>query len=354
MTFLRVPDGGVQPQALADARGNVHLIYFRGERAGAGDLFYVRRERGNQRFSDPIRVNSRADSAIATGTVRGGQIALGEAGRVHVCWNGAGGGSPKAMFYSRMNDAGTAFEEQRNLMQVSAGLDGGGTVAADSGGNVYVAWHAVKKGERGEEKQKVWVARSTDEGLTFAKETPAWKKPTGACSCCSMRALASARSVAILYRSATNGVNRDIYLLASRDKGASFRGTLLHKWKLAACPMSTMALAEGPGMLVAAWETEGQIFFARIDPDSMIPSMTRRAPGAGGGRKHPALAFNARRDMILVWTEGTGWQRGGALAWQVFDKAGLPTDVRGRVEGGIPAWGLPAVVETEGGFTIIH
>jgi hypothetical protein len=58
--------------------------------------------------------------------------------------------------------------------------------------------------------------------------------------------------------------------------------------------------------------------------------------------------------MILIWTEGTGWQQGGALAWQVFDKSGKPTEQQGRVEGAIPVWGLPAVVSTEVGFAIIH
>jgi hypothetical protein len=47
---------------------------------------YVRREGG----SSPIRsVNGQEGSAIATGTIRGGHIALGKNGRVHVGWNGS-------------------------------------------------------------------------------------------------------------------------------------------------------------------------------------------------------------------------------------------------------------------------
>src|SRR5262249_26643442 len=112
--------------------------------------------------------------------------------------------------------------------------DGGGTVAADDAGNVYVAWHALKTGgARGEENRRVWVARSADEGKTFSKGAPAWAQATGACACCSMHAFADSKgSVYILYRSANAGVNRDIYLLSSSDKGKSFRGALLHKWKV--------------------------------------------------------------------------------------------------------------------------
>ena len=78
-------------------------------------------------------------------------------------------------------------------------------------------------------------------------------------------------------------------------------------------------------------------------------------PGGGGGRKHPAVAGNAEGETILVWAEGTGWKRGGDLAWQVFDRSGRPTDEKGRVEGGVPVWGLATVVaRPDGGFTIIR
>jgi hypothetical protein len=56
----------------------------------------------------------------------------------------------------------------------------------------------------------------------------------------------------------------------------------------------------------------------------------------------------------LAWAEGTDWEKGGALAWQVFDQDGNPTDEKGRLEDGIPLWGLPTAVATDAGFTIIH
>jgi hypothetical protein len=118
--------------------------------------------------------------------------------------------------------------------------------------------------------------------------------------------------------------------------------------------MSTMALVEGPSGVVAAWETDGQIYFARARPGTTGFTEPQAAPGAGRERKHPALAVNRRGEMVLAWTEGTGWEKGGALAWQVFDRSGKPTAEGGRVEGGIPVWGLPTAVAADGAFIIIH
>jgi hypothetical protein len=227
VTLLRVPNGGIQPQAVADPKETIHLIYFKGDNAGAGDLFYVCREVGQEHFSKPIRVNSRPGSACAIGSVRGGQIALGKGGRLHVVWNGPG------TSYTRLNDSRTAFEDQRDLMGQTNHPDGGGTVAADEGDNVYVVWHGHRKGETGEDKRKLWIARSTDEGKTFSPEAPAWMEPTGVCPCCSTHAFADHKGIVYaLYRSATAQVNRDIYLLASEDRGTTFQELLVHRWKV--------------------------------------------------------------------------------------------------------------------------
>jgi hypothetical protein len=118
--------------------------------------------------------------------------------------------------------------------------------------------------------------------------------------------------------------------------------------------MSTMALVEGPNGVVAAWETDGQIYFAGKLPETNRFAEPQPAPGTSGDRKHPAVAVNARGETILAWTEGTGWEQGGSLAWQVFDKSGSPTKEKGRVEGGIPVWGLPSVVATGETFVIFH
>ncbi len=188
VTLLRTPDHGLQPQAVLDAQGTLHLLYFKGDPNG-GDLFYRRRPPGKSEFSAPLPVNSRSGSALAIGTIRGAQLAIGRAGRAHVAWNGPvpknGGFMQAPMLYTRLNDAGTAFEPERDVITSARGLDGGGSVAADNQGSVFVLWHAPIPGStNGEAGRGVFVARSRDDGGSFAPEHLASPRNAGACGCC--------------------------------------------------------------------------------------------------------------------------------------------------------------------------
>jgi hypothetical protein len=259
------------------------------------------------------------------------------------------------MLYTRLNDAGTAFEPQRGIIQSAFGLDGGGSVAADHFGNVFIAWHAPAPGSAGEDQRRVWIAHSSDEGKNFSRERPAYAQATGACGCCGMRAFADNQgSVYLLYRSATERVHRDMYLLTSNDHGANFQGDDISPWEIGGCPMSTAFFAQGAEGVLAAWETKGQVYYARIDPETGMRSRPVGAPGPPRGRKYPAVASNAKGETILIWTEGMGWNQGGSLAWQVYDQAGKPTAEKGKADG-VPTWSLVAVfARPDGGFTIIY
>lgn len=231
---VRVPDGGIQPQAVAGERGTAHVVYLKGE-PGACDVFYTRRTTSS--WSTPLRVNRRPKSAVAMGTIRGPQLALGKNGRVHVVWFGSrqsgvqGPEGSAPLLYSRLDEAGTAFEPERNLMQATTALDGGPGVATDGTGNVYVAWQAAARKGEGEENRRLWVARSTDDGKSFAREAPAGTEPTGACPCCSTEVFADRKGhVYALYRMAANRTERDMVLLASADRGRTFQTARIDPW----------------------------------------------------------------------------------------------------------------------------
>ena len=353
----RVPNGGIQPQAMVAPNGTVHLIYFSGDPL-AGDIFYVSSSGGTSTFSKPIRVNSHPGSAIAVGNIRGAHIALGRNGRVYVAWNGSKDAEPKGqngatpMLFSRLNEKGTAFEPERNLIQTAYGLDGGGAIAAGQQGNVDVLWHAPTPGTNGEGNRRVWVARSNDDGKTFAKETPATDQPTGACGCCGMNAIASpGGGIFALYRSATDTVNRDMYVLTSRDHGRSFSNLKIDAWQVGYCVMSRVALAASQAGTLAAWETRGQINFGHIGEST---NKIYTAPGDNDKRKHPAIAINVDGHTLIAWTEGMGWKKCGSLSWQVYDSNLQPVGDTGHQDG-VPVWSLIAAIpRNEGGFTILY
>jgi hypothetical protein len=367
VSISRVPEGGLQPQVVVKNE-TVHLLYFQGD-PKAGDLFYARSSDGGRAFGPRLRVNSQAGSAIAMGTIRGGQLAVGKSGRVFVVWNGSDQARPRneaapaterkngasPLLYSRLDDAGEAFEPQRNLMTRTFGLDGGGSVASDEEGRVYVAWHGSDKAGQDEGARRVYIVVSNDNGATFEGEKAVWEEPTGACGCCQLRLMAqNGGRVSLLYRSAREMENRDTYFLASKDSGRSFEGQQIHPWRINACPMSSYALLPNGETSVAAWESSEQIYFSNLSPGGQAPTITS-APGSGPNRKHPILSINQVGQILLVWTEGTGWNRGGKLKWQVFDAQNRPIPGATGEKSGVPAWSFAAArSRQDGSFEVLY
>lgn len=359
ITLVRVPEGGIQPQVASDDKGTLHLLYFKGD-ASAGDLFYARQSRGNVGFGRSIRVNGEPASAMAVGTIRGGQLAIGENGRIHVAWNGP---PPKGsdhmlapMLYTRLNDEGTAFEPERDVITKARGLDGGGSVAADGRGNVYVTWHAPKPGStEGEAGRAVFVVHSRDGGRSFDPERIAIEQSTGACGCCGMKTFADGRgNLFISYRGAREAGYRDQLLLVARDGGLDFQVALSHPWKVAVCPMSSTSFSKTVDSVLAAWETAGQVYWSLLGPGGQPPSHPVGPSAVGRNPKHPVAIGNPRGDVLLVWTEGTGWAKGGDVAWQRFDSAAKPIGTRGQVTG-LPTWSMAAAAVTPAdGFVIVY
>jgi hypothetical protein len=176
----------------SNARGALHLVTYRGDPLG-GDLWYARSDDGGASFTVPLRVNHDDGDAVAIGNVRGAQLALGrqqgERVVVHVAWMGAAGakqrgpGNQAPMLYARRDSAraDAAFEPERNVIGAHPGLDGGGTLAADGAGRVYVAWHAPRHaGDVDEAQRTVWVAASTDDGATFGARARRRERRSGA------------------------------------------------------------------------------------------------------------------------------------------------------------------------------
>jgi hypothetical protein len=235
VALLHLPTNAIQPQLAVDSKGIVHVIYYTGDDAH-GRLFHATLGPAGS-WSAPMPVNHAAN-ALATGAVRGAHLAIGRNDRVHVAWARADmppypeshAGAP--LLYTRLNDAGTAFERERQVTTFTIGVDGG-AIAADRAGHVYVVWHGLApNGPADEDHRRVWMARSADDGRTFARETSPYDAHLGTCGCCGTAALADrSGGVYVLFRSAADLVHRDARLLVSRDtarrsvSGGCRRGT---------------------------------------------------------------------------------------------------------------------------------
>ncbi|HRI15366.1 MAG TPA: sialidase family protein [Verrucomicrobiota bacterium] len=354
----RVPEQGLQPAAVTDARGRVHLIYLAGDPKSA-DIHYTTRSQPTLPWSKPIVVNSQPGSAIAIGTVRGPRLALGENGRALVVWNGSSMAEAKAdesapLLFSRLSDDGASFETQRNLLGgTTRHLDGGAAVASNQKGLVWAVWHGAPKtpppeGDS-ETARGVYLAASSDDGKTFSEPRRIDTPHLGVCACCGLEAgFHGPQHASILYRSAENGNERGMVWLRSHDDGRSFSSQRLDRWNLSECPMTTTRFV--PGAPFAVWSRQGTIQLGHLG-ENPSPRVTA-VSGLGQRANHPVAVQSTDGQMLVVWTEGTGWQRGGTLAWKVT-KAGSAAEGRIKHVPGVPIWGLPAAAqESDGGFTI--
>ncbi len=345
----RVPESGVQPQIATTSDGTLHLVYLTGN-PGGGDVRYVTKKSGAGGWGTPRTLNSTPATAVAAGTIRGAQIAVGKDDSLHVVWNGPGGkNQPAPLLYSRSLDHGATFEKQRDLRADTQGLDGGASIAASAKGEVFVVWHGAPAGAApGEINRRVFVLKSTDNGAAFSNPTMANADDPGVCACCSLKTFVSpGGELLTLYRAARSMGQRDITLMSSSDGGVTFQHRTVGPWAISACPMSSASVIAAGAKTRAAWEAEGRVYTALLDATSEALAVSEDKA------RHPALAVNARGETLVTWSVGTGWQKGGQLAWLVLDAAGKPTTERG-LKAGVPVWGFSAAYAEGERFVILY
>lgn len=347
----RLPAGGVQPQSIVDTSGGVHVVYLAGD-AKSSDVFYMYRKAGEKAFSSPLKVNSQAGSAVAIGTIRGAQLAVSRTGAVHVLWNGSQTAVPKQgewspLLYACLLPGKQSFEPQRNMMKTSYALDGGGSIAVDGQGQVYIAWHASKTSPpKGETGRAVFMVTSTDDGKTFTPEREISPPKSGTCACCGLRVAVDEQGyVNVLFRAAFTVMDRDMVWLQSKNQGKTFEVLNRDAWRIGQCPMSTAWVRDG----WLAWESATKIKFARQVPGEL----QEVSPAGDVKRKNPVAVQLKDGSALLVWTEGTAWNKGGSVNWQIAGKDGKLTG-KAQSKNDLPVWGLAtAWVEPNGNDAVI-
>jgi hypothetical protein len=240
--------------------------------------------------------------------------------------------------------AGAAWFETQ-VIPSGVGIDGGATIAASPDGTINVVWHASPKPDGDEQSRRLWIARSVDDGKTFAAPIEIDTAKLGACGCCALTAFAESDRLDILYRTADQMVHRNVTLVALDSTLKPITSRTLSEDNVGKCVMSTFSAAGG----VIAWESQNQIMLARTTGGDLA-----RLGNMKNNPKHPRVAVWG--DYVLVaWTENTGWNKGGGLAWQLLNRDLKPIDGACGTKNDLPVWDYPAVAaQPDGSFLILY
>jgi hypothetical protein len=294
---VHTPNGGEVPDAEVETNGAIHIAFVKGE-----DAFYAKSDDGGKSFSQPLRINSQPSTVHPASMFRGPDLALGQNGRVHVIWyvNAYQRKLPQnewGVFYSHLDPGQTTFAHEMNLNHKPSDNY---SLAADHRGHVAVVWMAGK----------LFVTESSDNGASFRTQDISIADP---CECCASRALFSKAGVLMIsYRDKAENV-RDMHLITRLGGNETFQKRRLSStpWPINACPMTGTFLATQAAHTVAAWETKGDVFYARIGADDKTPNEIKVARG-----KWP-IALSSPDGTVLV-----SWKTGSTLSWQKFDLNG--------------------------------
>ena len=179
----------------------------------------------------------------------------------------------------------------------------------------------------------------------------------GACGCCGLKIFTTDRGdLYALYRSATDMVHRDIYIVGSNAFGRAIVSTKVGPWEIGRVRDEHRRddRARPPAVLRRRSSSRGISLRATSAQESLTPRKPTPMPGAARNRKHPAIAVNRDGQRLVAWAEGTEWGRGGSVVWQVFDDKGLP--VSGRLPeaaNDLPVWDAPAAVALPDGHFLL-
>lgn len=239
---------GQIPNIAKDESGNIHLVY------GLGDsIMYTSSSDKGISFSSPSVVAVLPD--LFSFTMRGPQIAATKNGLIITAC------TSKGNIFSYRQENGKWKQGARINDVDSVAKEGLMALAAD-GENAFAIWLDL----RGNKRNKIYGANSTDGGKTWSENKMIYTSPdTTVCECCKPSVVMKNNCVYVMFRNWLNG-NRDLYLIQSSNGGASFGqaqklGT--GSWKLDGCPMDGGGLViNTKGKVQTVWKREGNIFTA--------------------------------------------------------------------------------------------
>ena len=307
VSTIRVPGELKLIKALLGVDGAIHLV---GDADGGPQ--YLKSQDGGLTFSAPIAI---VDAAERKPDLKFSvwDLAVGSDGRVHAAvgtnaWQLKLPKEEWGFFYASLTPGAKAFSPVRNINHKPSE---GFSLTAGERGAVTACFLS----------HKLFTMVSRNGGVTFTdfRELDPGISP---CACCTTSATYGADGrLALIYREETNN-ERDIHLALwdqscdSKPSRTRISGT---PWKIAACPMTYFTIVPSAKGYVAAWPTQGEIYFARLDKDgAVLPPGEIKTPGTNGMRTG-VLALSAADGATLI-----AWKNKDTLGWQLYDAQSAP------------------------------
>ena len=203
---------GIFPQIGVRVTGDVSLLTVEG-----GDLWYLGSPDGGDSFPSRVRVNQVPHEVVAHGE-NIPMLVLRSMRELYALWQGRGGNQEGSVLrLARSTDWGATFSKP---IAVDPGSESQGfyTMRVSPKGVVYVAW--LDGRERGGNGSGLYIARSTDRGVSFEKSV---RVASSVCQCCRPSlAFADSDTVYASWRGVSRGDVRDILVASSSDGGITW------------------------------------------------------------------------------------------------------------------------------------
>ena len=270
---------GQMPNMARDNDANFYVVY------GSGDsiIYSVSSDKG-ETFSTPGLIAVLPE--LSASSMRGPQIASTANGLAVIACNKSGNifsytkdEAGKWSQNGKINDVDTVAKEQ--FMALSA-----------DGNNAFAVWLDL----RGNKRNKIAGAKSSDGGKTWAKNIIVYTSPdTTVCQCCKPSVALRGENVYVMFRNWLNG-NRDLHLIQSADGGNSFGEAKKlgnDSWALDGCPMDGGSLVINKnGVPETVWRRKSTIYACQ-------PGQPESAIGEGSG----CTVESVNGKNVYAWTE---------------------------------------------------
>ena len=211
-------------------------------------------------------------------------------------------------------------------------------------GDVYIVWIDTRpQPETGDkETYSLYMARSTDQGVTFGKNMRVAKE---ICPCCRPTLAFGPRGeVLVFWRHIYPGPIHDMTVATTTDGGNSFspsQRVAVDNWKIDGCPDSGPTAVRSGNRVYVAWLTEASPKISGVRLSWSDDAGKTWAPAVKGSQNildanYPAMSVADDGRVVLVFqgrdpNQQVGWAQTGIFAVTIGPdgKLSLPTPVPG-------------------------